>query len=493
MSHIFISYARKDGTKFKELLRDQLRKNGFTQWIDTEQILAGDNWPKKIDDALRDSFTLILVLTTGAIESIHVTYEWMFALGRGIRVIPLKCLDLEKEMHPRLKDYSYEEFVDPKHDDWNKLIDLLTKLQREYDAEEFASELPPNTPRFVVNCLNDLETTDERKQRKAVDDLSKSDLEASTKQLARISQSHHLPELRIYAAFKFLEKKREHLATHKKAIISGLSDGLRENNDDIRRRASRELYQLGDDAIPILIEALKYSYSETRYTAVKTLGDLRAGIAVPYIAPLFNDAHDKVVAGAIEALISIGDQSCVELLEPLVSDPRMSDSNLFNIGQFLKEKGRELGKNALLKVMGYGDYNYLAQPAADLLKQLGQDTVIMQECEKILADKKRKLNRLLAADILSRAKYIPALPILVAAIEDTDLYFRTRFIRALTHMGPEPIVIDTLITKLDDPDTETSYVAKSGLQMFNTEVGNAAIEKWGERHKGETNPPVLDI
>lgn len=481
MSQIFISYARKDGTKFKDLLRGQLQENGFTHWIDTEQILAGDNWPKRIDDALRDSFALILVLTTGAIESVHVTYEWMFALGCGIRIIPLKCHDLEKEMHPRLKDYSYEEFGDPTPNDWNRLMDLLTNLLRNYQADEFVSELPPNTPRYVVNCLNDLELTDERKQRKAVEDLSNSDLEAATRQLARISHHHHLAELRIYAAFKFLDNKLEHLSKYKREIILGLSDGLRAANDDVRRRASHELQQIGDDSIPVLIDALNYSYSETRYAAVKILGNLKVNSVHSHIQLLLHDAHEKVVCGAVDALISIGDIKSIELLNSLATDSRMSDRNLLSIGGFLSRKGSDLGKKVLLKLVAQSDYNNFAQDAADMLIELGRDLLVMHECEKIVADDKYFTNRILAAEILVSAVHIPALHTLLKAIDDKNPFISYHIIEMIGRMRT-PEALDKFIGKLDDPDSRVRSSAKWAIQQLGTEEAIKALKDWEAVH-----------
>jgi HEAT repeat protein len=46
-------------------------------------------------------------------------------------------------------------------------------------------------------------------------------------------------------------------------------------DDGIREKSGRYLKQVGEEAIPGLIEALEDEYSETRYIAARTLGELR--------------------------------------------------------------------------------------------------------------------------------------------------------------------------------------------------------------------------
>ena len=72
MTHFFISYSRLDA-EFGENLIHRLRTQGFDTWVDTEQLLAGDDWRIVIDNALRTSAAVIVVMTPAAKASEYVT------------------------------------------------------------------------------------------------------------------------------------------------------------------------------------------------------------------------------------------------------------------------------------------------------------------------------------------------------------------------------------------------------------------------------------
>ena len=96
--HIFISYARRGGSDFANSVIREIEKHGFTHWIDNEKIGLGKDWRQKIDEAIRESFALILIITPEAIISEYVTYEWIFALGTGVAVFPLVFIDVLDEI-----------------------------------------------------------------------------------------------------------------------------------------------------------------------------------------------------------------------------------------------------------------------------------------------------------------------------------------------------------------------------------------------------------
>lgn len=62
MAQIFISYAREDEEEVNKLYW-KLRDAGFTPWMDTEDILPGEDWERAIHKALRDSHFIIVCLS----------------------------------------------------------------------------------------------------------------------------------------------------------------------------------------------------------------------------------------------------------------------------------------------------------------------------------------------------------------------------------------------------------------------------------------------
>src|SRR5450759_3535943 len=112
MSHIFISYTNHD-IDFAENLIVRIQQEGFKVWVDNDSLLAGYDWRGAIDDAIKNAFALIVIMTPEAKSSELVTYEWAFALGAGVNVIPVL---LENTiLHPRMEALQYLDSVSYTH------------------------------------------------------------------------------------------------------------------------------------------------------------------------------------------------------------------------------------------------------------------------------------------------------------------------------------------------------------------------------------------
>jgi len=124
LRQVFISYKCED-LELAKLVESRLEVEDFKVWMDGE-IHAGTEWRKEIDKEIKKSIALIVIMTPAAKESEYVTYEWAFACGAGIRVIPLMFESVK--LHPRLEVLQYRDF---RNDDlpWGELINDL------YDAE----------------------------------------------------------------------------------------------------------------------------------------------------------------------------------------------------------------------------------------------------------------------------------------------------------------------------------------------------------------------
>lgn len=78
MPHVFISYAHYDND-FAEILTAKLKKVVFLHWVDSEHLGAGEDWRQAIDDAIREAFVVVVILSPSSKTSEYVTYEWAFA------------------------------------------------------------------------------------------------------------------------------------------------------------------------------------------------------------------------------------------------------------------------------------------------------------------------------------------------------------------------------------------------------------------------------
>jgi hypothetical protein len=125
LSQVFISYKREE-IEFAELLESKLKEANFNVWID-RQLRAGTDWREKIDEKIRKSIALIVIMTPAAKESEYVTYEWAFAYGAGVRVIPLVFKSVK--LHPRLEALHYRDFSNEAHQPWDELINDLRDAQ----------------------------------------------------------------------------------------------------------------------------------------------------------------------------------------------------------------------------------------------------------------------------------------------------------------------------------------------------------------------------
>jgi len=130
VKHVFISYARQDSEFARELAR-RLRDSNHIPWQDLRNLRGGDEWQAIIDEALRNAEALIVVMSPYATRSQYVTYEWAFALGAGVRVIPV--IRKPVTLHPRLQTIHYVDFTTRRGTPWINLRKALperpTKIQ----------------------------------------------------------------------------------------------------------------------------------------------------------------------------------------------------------------------------------------------------------------------------------------------------------------------------------------------------------------------------
>lgn len=103
-SKIFISYSRKN-FEIAEQIHLYLSSKGIKTWIDKYNLKIGQNWVNGIDDALRNSWSVILVMSEGAKESEYVTYEWSFAMGASCCIVPIMIEPVF--LHPKLQPINH--------------------------------------------------------------------------------------------------------------------------------------------------------------------------------------------------------------------------------------------------------------------------------------------------------------------------------------------------------------------------------------------------
>jgi hypothetical protein len=127
--HVYVSYKHED-KDFADMLMRQLQVAGFTVWMDTEYLRAGENWREAINLAIKEAFALVLVISPESKSSEYVTYEWAYAQGAGVKVVPVLIRTTDK-LHPQLEQLQYLDFTDRARPPWDKLIRRLWEIQGE--------------------------------------------------------------------------------------------------------------------------------------------------------------------------------------------------------------------------------------------------------------------------------------------------------------------------------------------------------------------------
>jgi len=100
----FISYCRDD-QEFALRLAKDLKDSGAAVWLDQLDIAPGVPWDNAVEEALRGSQQMLVILTPTSVKSENVRDEISFALRQGKTVIPvlyMECvipLRLERKQH----------------------------------------------------------------------------------------------------------------------------------------------------------------------------------------------------------------------------------------------------------------------------------------------------------------------------------------------------------------------------------------------------------
>jgi hypothetical protein len=357
--HVFISYKHEE-KEFADMLIRQLQLAGFPIWVDTEQLRAGENWREAINFAIQDSFALVLVITPEARESQYVGYEWAFALGAGVKVIPL-LLRSTSSLHPQLEILQYLDFTDRARPPWEKLIRRLWEIQGE--DQPYSVSVSRDAPPAVKTAVAALDSHNAEERRQALRSLAQMNHPAAYAALVGAVQ-HTSRDVRIDAAF-LLAKETQH---QEPAAVPGLLDALRDENSQVRTAAVKALGEIGDSAaVPEVLAAMvKDPSGDVRWMASAALGKMGTA-AVPGLMNALRDEDWKVRRSAAEALWGMSEPAAVPGLMEALCDKndvvRQAASGALEAMGVVAVPGLIEGLNS--------PNGAIAQAAANMLQKIG--------------------------------------------------------------------------------------------------------------------------
>ena len=133
MTQVFISYSRKD-LSFIERLAADLKSAGIDVWYDVTRIAGGARWRSEIENALRHSQYVIVVLSPDSIVSEWVEREFLFSSNLKRNIIPLMYRACEVPLN-----YVDLNYIDVQGENYRRNFDELLKA---LGIGEAASTLP---------------------------------------------------------------------------------------------------------------------------------------------------------------------------------------------------------------------------------------------------------------------------------------------------------------------------------------------------------------
>ena len=279
MKHIFISYKKPDDGDFADAVANRIEKAGFSPWIDNDKLQAGKDWRNDIDQAIKESFTLIVIMAPEARASEYVTYEWAFALGAGINVIPI--LLKRTELHPRLEALQYLDFTDYTHRPWEDLIRVIKNAAAYQDIPYYIKQ--------AIAALNNVSSID---RESAINILA----EANYCDILIEALSHPLQDVRCNAS-KALGKVKNPTA------VPSLLNALNDPSTEVRRNTAWALGVISDPrAAPSLLGTMFDSNEDVRCNSIWALGEIKDLRAVPSLLEALHDPNEEICRKAAEAL-----------------------------------------------------------------------------------------------------------------------------------------------------------------------------------------------
>lgn len=200
MFDFFISHSSIDKYAIVDDLVNILQNMGYKIWYDRDEILAGDNIVSKIKNGLRNSYCLILILTSNFMESKWTFYEiGSFDMNEKNRIVPL-IYNIDKDnKNELLSIINNRKYLD---------MNVLTK-------EEVAGDLA-RTLNKIKSENNDLQ---------AVENLT-----TIQKKLASFETiNSEIISMKLKEYLELLESKKEFLILAAKQIVKIVSEDLLKN------------------------------------------------------------------------------------------------------------------------------------------------------------------------------------------------------------------------------------------------------------------------
>lgn len=106
--NIFISYSRRE-VGFVDKLVDHLEEESFNVWLDYRSLVPGKPWEEQINQGIKHSDIILLVVSKASIASDNVEFEWRQVLKEEKKRIILLVFEAV-DLPPELEKYEWVDF-----------------------------------------------------------------------------------------------------------------------------------------------------------------------------------------------------------------------------------------------------------------------------------------------------------------------------------------------------------------------------------------------
>jgi HEAT repeat protein len=503
MGHVFISYQSEDGEFVADVIR-QIEGAGFSVWSDHERLRTGEGWREAIDQAIRDAFALIVILSSASSQSHQINYEVTFALGVGVEVIVV--LRAPVKVPARLESMQRLDFDPAGAPPWGKLIRLIQEAQNRdrrpvpfrpaRPAEPQRQPLFGRRPAFgrpdserVDDWLNSLKGDDTDAVQKLIEALDGDDRDkraAAASRLAEIEDRSAIPALLRRLRdddWRVREEAARALGKMKAAAaVVGLLECIRMgrpgpfgagNGNSLFTDAIKDI---GPLAVPVLVDALSDEDPRMRLAIIELLGDIADPEAVPALTGALRDPEWRVRWQAAEALGKMRNVAAVPDLVEMLTDSN-KDVRI-SVAYALGRIGHLSAVEGLIKLLHDREWR-VRWGAAEALWEIGEAAVpaLIEE----LREEDEYIRRAAIRALAQIGK--PAIPSLIATLRDDNWDVRWSAAATLQEIG-DPAV-PALVEALDADNWQASWAAAETLKRVGTKEAMLAVEKWRKGREGD--------
>jgi len=141
MSHIFISYSRKD-LPFAQRIVDALASQGLDTWIDWKSIPKGEDWEQEIYRGIEEADAFLFMISPDSVQSEMCKKEIADAVKNGKRIIPIVIRDTDLKIIPTSISKLNWIFGRNAQDDFSNTIEQTRKaIQTDYEWVKYHTNL----------------------------------------------------------------------------------------------------------------------------------------------------------------------------------------------------------------------------------------------------------------------------------------------------------------------------------------------------------------